>query len=781
MKRVIFYILLLMSVTAKGQEVLSQAQTAFDMGHFEQLDTLLLNNMDEIKGEGQITAYRLLALSSLYQDKPAEAELYAGKLLTLDPYYTAYGESPRFVDILERLKKGKTMVTTASRVEETPEEVPVPVTLITEEMIQASGARTLSELLLLYVPGMSAIGSVEDNMAMRGVYGLTQEHMLVMLNGHRLNSFSTNAEAFDFRQNLEKIKQIEVLRGPASSLYGNVALTAVVNIITKSGSEIEGLSLTAKAGLNNSYGGTLLFGEGNLRTDVLAWASLYTSRGEKRWENNTLRYIGGYNNKPSYDLGMNVRWGDFTIAAIGQHSKTVPYYNLVDFDNYFTYDKYDSQEGEKPGISRMHVGANLDYTHTFGNLTISASAFATSERVQIYNVLGDTVNPFVASALLFLFDMDNTMPAHTVGVWQSVHWEDYSMGGMLNATYKYRMSENMYGSLLGGIQYDYFKLSDSSLNLGHDFNKVHLTTNTIFTRGDEQMASAFVQLKHNFTKRLIFNGGVRFDHKQRNDHRNINTVSPRAALIYIPNSTFSIKGTYAHSFVDAPFLYRAADISIFTGSENMDPEHMDAIQVSATLNLKPINTKCELNVFYTDVRDLVFYTSNDLNAHSLFENAGNISMGGVEGVIQYITPKTLLNLNMTYQYPFKVENFSSPDHNVCNISHFLLNLVGSQRLFSTSRLGSFWVRANMHFQTGMKCLDNDLKKSSPDPNISYITIDQSAVAIFGAGLEWKLPFRLTAAFDTYNLFNTHYKIGGRLQQGNPSQGFSFLGRLTYDF
>jgi hypothetical protein len=81
----------------------------------------------------------------------------------------------------------------------------------------------------------------------------------------------------------------------------------------------------------------------------------------------------------------------------------------------------------------------------------------------------------------------------------------------------------------------------------------------------------------------------------------------------------------------------------------------------------------------------------------------------------------------------------------------------------------------------MKCLDNDLKKSSPDPNISYITIDQSAVAIFGAGLEWKLPFRLTAAFDTYNLFNTHYKIGGRLQQGNPSQGFSFLGRLTYDF
>ena len=110
MKRALFYILIMMSVSAKGQEILSQAQAVFDMGRFEQLDTLLLNNMDVIKGEGQITAYRLLSLSSLYQDRPADAELYAGKLLALDPYYTAYGESPRFVDILERLKKGKTVV-----------------------------------------------------------------------------------------------------------------------------------------------------------------------------------------------------------------------------------------------------------------------------------------------------------------------------------------------------------------------------------------------------------------------------------------------------------------------------------------------------------------------------------------------------------------------------------------------------------------------------------------------------------------------------------------------
>ena len=64
----------------------------------------------------------------------------------------------------------------------------MPVTLITEEMIQISGARNLKELLITYVPGMTNVECNEEmNIAMRGVYSSGQEKILFMLNGHRLN------------------------------------------------------------------------------------------------------------------------------------------------------------------------------------------------------------------------------------------------------------------------------------------------------------------------------------------------------------------------------------------------------------------------------------------------------------------------------------------------------------------------------------------------------------------------------------------------------------------
>ncbi len=781
MRHFIAYIFFFISLAAQGQDILSQARKAFEMGRFEQADSLLQNNIQSFKGEDQIVLYRILALSSLNQDRPADAEMYIGKLLAVDPYYTAYGENPRFVDILERLKKGKTVITTASKIEETTEEVPVPVTLITEEMIAASGARTLSELLLLYVPGLTEIGSIENNVAMRGVYGLTQEHMLVMLNGHRLNSFSSNAEALDFRQNLDKIKQIEVLRGPASSLYGNVALTAVINIITKTGAELDGGSVIARAGIHNSYSGTVLLGKGNLKSDIFLWGSVYSAQGEVRWENNTKRYIGGYNNKPAFDLGANIRWGDFKVSVVGQHAKTVPYYNLVEFGNYYSYDKYSAQNGEKPGPSRTNLRINADYSHTWGNLSMSVSAFAGSERVQIYNVLADTIKSEHARLFLLMMNLDNVLPPHTKGVWESVNWEDYSFGGSASVAYKYKFSENMYGSLMGGIQYDYFKLTDAAVKLGYDFSAVSLTTNRIFYTGDEQSMSGFVQLKHNFTKKLILNGGLRFDHKLRNNRRHINTWSPRVALIYMPNTMWSIKATYAHSFVDAPFLYRASQIELFRGSEDMNPEQMDAVQLGATVNIKPANLMCELNLFYNNVYDLVFYTSNDLSRNTIFDNAGKIAIGGAEGVIQYNTPKTLLSLNMTYQYPFKAEGFSSSDHDISNVPKFILNFVGSQQLFSMPRAGALRVRANMHIQSKMNCLDNDLFNAQYTEDKPFVVVEQPAYAIFGAGLEWRFPFRLTASVDTYNLFDKRYKVGGKLQQGNPGQGFSFIGKLKFEF
>ncbi|MFW6328309.1 MAG: hypothetical protein ACOC2F_08370, partial [Bacteroidota bacterium] len=63
-------------------------------------------------------------------------------------------------------------VISASRQEEPVTEVPVPVTIITEEMIKACGSLNLKDILITYVPGLTNVEDADDpNIAMRGVYG----------------------------------------------------------------------------------------------------------------------------------------------------------------------------------------------------------------------------------------------------------------------------------------------------------------------------------------------------------------------------------------------------------------------------------------------------------------------------------------------------------------------------------------------------------------------------------------------------------------------------------
>ena len=236
---------------AELRQIYNEAENAYQIGRIEQAKTLLENHISQFKGTLRQSAYRLLVLCDFGMDDVAEAEKIAELLLSENPYYTPSPQDPqRFADLVANIKAGRTAtITTASSQAENLNEVPVPTTLITEEMIRNSGASNLQEVLAAYVPGMTIVDCNDDiNIAMRGIYSNGQEKILIMLNGHRLNSYCTNIAAPDFSISLDKLKQIEVLRGPASSLYGGVSLTAVVNLITKQGADVDGVNMKAGAG-----------------------------------------------------------------------------------------------------------------------------------------------------------------------------------------------------------------------------------------------------------------------------------------------------------------------------------------------------------------------------------------------------------------------------------------------------------------------------------------------------------------------------------------------------
>jgi len=142
----------------------------------------------------------------------------------------------------------------ASRQQETVAQAPSAVTVFTQSEIRAMGIDNVYDLLN-YVPGFQSTRMVdvvtESQLHTRGMANLNGD-VLLMLNGHRLNENSQGrASRFSRYLSTANVKQVEVIRGPGSALYGSHAFLGVVNIITVTGvNEAE-----LHAGANDRLGG----------------------------------------------------------------------------------------------------------------------------------------------------------------------------------------------------------------------------------------------------------------------------------------------------------------------------------------------------------------------------------------------------------------------------------------------------------------------------------------------------------------------------------------------
>jgi len=142
----------------------------------------------------------------------------------------------------------------ASKRPETVRQAPSAVTVFTRREIQAMGVEDVYDLLN-YVPGFQTTRTIDvvDQSLIhgRGLANLNGQ-VLVLLNGHRLNENSLGLSTrFTRVLSTSNVKQVEVIRGPGSALYGSNAFLGVVNIITVSGVNDAGLH----AGAHDAVGG----------------------------------------------------------------------------------------------------------------------------------------------------------------------------------------------------------------------------------------------------------------------------------------------------------------------------------------------------------------------------------------------------------------------------------------------------------------------------------------------------------------------------------------------
>lgn len=145
---------------------------------------------------------------------------------------------------LELLKEEET-VSIASRYEQSLSEAPANVYVITDEDIRQSGAVDLPTVLRR-IPGMEVMQTTgaDFNVSVRGDNQLAANKLLVMVDGRSIYVDAQGVVRWKMIPvTLPEIKRIEVLKGPASAVYGFNAFDGIINIITKSPEEMKGTTI----------------------------------------------------------------------------------------------------------------------------------------------------------------------------------------------------------------------------------------------------------------------------------------------------------------------------------------------------------------------------------------------------------------------------------------------------------------------------------------------------------------------------------------------------------
>ncbi|HEX2831531.1 MAG TPA: TonB-dependent receptor [Thermoanaerobaculia bacterium] len=154
------------------------------------------------------------------------------------PYLLAFALSADPASSVEEPQQPKideAIVVTATRSERAVSELPVSTTVVKEEDIESAPARSVDDLLRT-VPGVhmaivSGSGSTPNNQKI-SMHGLGGTRALVLLDGVPLHDPYSGIVQWQ-RVSLDSLRQVEVVRGGNTSLFGNFALGGTINLITK--------------------------------------------------------------------------------------------------------------------------------------------------------------------------------------------------------------------------------------------------------------------------------------------------------------------------------------------------------------------------------------------------------------------------------------------------------------------------------------------------------------------------------------------------------------------
>ena len=145
-------------------------------------------------------------------------------------------------------------ITTASRTSEGLSDAPARAQVVTAEQIRRRGYRSLSDVLKDlpdFKVDLAGNWDFPAELTVQGVRGAGR--VIVLLDGIRISSPTNEPLPIVANYPVHTARQIEIVYGPASAVYGADAFSAVINIISKDAAESAGLAVTTSVGAFGLY------------------------------------------------------------------------------------------------------------------------------------------------------------------------------------------------------------------------------------------------------------------------------------------------------------------------------------------------------------------------------------------------------------------------------------------------------------------------------------------------------------------------------------------------
>jgi outer membrane receptor for ferrienterochelin and colicins len=484
----------------------------------------------------------------------------------------------------------------ASKYEQKTMDAPSSVSIITAEDIQKYGYRTLSEILQS-VRGFYI--SYDRNYHYVGIRGFGRpgdysSRVLLLLDGVKLNDniFDGAPIGTDFEMDLDLIKRIEVVRGPSYALYGNNAFLVVINVISKSGGDIDGTEVGADIGSFGTYTTRLSFGKQFKQNgQMLISGSLFNSDGQSHYypefdtpdQNNGISENNDQDRSGSFFAKYQAQ-GLALEAAYVKRGKEIP---TAPWGLVFNDPRSESWD------EKVFLDLKLERHLTRGVDLVSSVTLGG------YNYWGDYAYPGEEAGETIL-NKDDVM-----GRW----W-----GADLHFTK--RFGKHM--MIAGGEYHDNFTQDQKNFDVLGD---VYLDDNR-----NSSNWGVFIQDEYALIKDLTLSAGMRYDHFSTFG----GTVNPRFAAIYKPLAGTSLKYLFGRAF-RAPSVYELyyndGDIS-----QKASPDLNEETIVSHEVVWEQLIGKYytgTASLYHFSVKDLISQTT-DADDLLVFENRDEVKASGME-------------------------------------------------------------------------------------------------------------------------------------------------------